>query len=190
MEVATRMHSEALIIWLRARTVSFFDIHSAASSESTAATAASPVVVDLAATQEALKRFVQSYVKGQTVSILTVHGGLTDCVVTLDRRLTTLSLQRAGKADGKRRGIPLEEIAEIYVGNQVEQDFEIELPGMDEYTTTILVDNGQAVGFHFEDLKDRDVFSMCLSMLVDGRRNETSQKKKQDKLHAVRRGGA
>merc|ERR1712034_145327 len=115
-------------------------------------------------TQEALRIFVKSFVKGRTLS---VQGGLTDCLVTLDRRVTKLSLQRAGKPDAKKRGILLEEIAEVYAGNEVEQDFDVELPGMDDLTATLLLDSGQAVGFHFEDITDRESFRQCLAVLAE-----------------------
>lgn len=153
---------------------------SAAASDSTAAS----ITPDVGQAQLVVKGFVRSLVKGQQVTVLAVNGGVAECVASLDRKLTTLSLQRAGKKDSKKRGIPLEDVVEICVGAEACED--VELP-LDERCVTLMLEDGNAVGFRFEDAEERDTFALCLSMFVDGRRGEVQRKRKEKgaKLRAV-----
>eukprot|EP00927_Polykrikos_kofoidii_P012810 TRINITY_DN15554_c0_g1_i1.p1 TRINITY_DN15554_c0_g1~~TRINITY_DN15554_c0_g1_i1.p1 ORF type:complete len:286 (+),score=60.88 TRINITY_DN15554_c0_g1_i1:75-932(+) len=128
--------------------------------------------------QQVVKNFVKTYVKGHQVSVLNVNGGLATCLASLDRSLTTLSLQRANKKDAKKRGIPLEDIGEVCVGTEGGDD--VELP-LDELCVTLLLTDGQATCFRFGDIEERDTFALCLSMFIDGRRAEVSRKKKKGK---------
>lgn len=143
---------------------------SAAGSATTADTA-TPGQVGQA--QEVVKSFVRALVKGRPISVLSLSGGLAAVVVSVDRKLTTLTLKRGEKKEGKKRGIPLESVAEICVGEDCGE--EIELP-VNELCVTLLLEDGQAVGFQFEDNEDRDTFALCLSMFVDGRRGEICRK--------------
>jgi len=152
---------------------------SAAPSESTAVS----TTPDVGQAQHLVKNFVRTYVKGHDVNVLSVNGGTAACTAYLDRKLTTLSLQRAGKKDGKKRGIPLEDVAEICVGDEAGDDVELEL---DDFSVTLLLQDGQAVGFRLADLEERDTFALCMSMFVDGRRGEVQRKQK----HKQKAGGA
>lgn len=147
---------------------------SAAASDSTAAS----TTPDVNQAQQVVKHFVKSIVKGQPVSVLAVTGGVAECVVSLDRKLTTLSLQRAGRKDAKKRAVPLEDICEICVGEDAGE--EVELP-LDEHCVTLMLEDGNALGFQFDDLESRDTFALCLSMFVDGRRSEKEKQKKKEK---------
>jgi len=124
---------------------------------------------DVAQAQKVVKNFVKGIVKGRTIRVLSTHGGTAECIVTLDRKLTVLSIQRAGKKDGKKRGIPLERVVEICVGADIRSA--IELP-VDDVCVVLVLDDKQAIGFRFDDVEDRDTFALCMSMFVDGRRNE------------------
>lgn len=124
--------------------------------------------------QQVVKSFVRGIVKGRVISVLSTQGGTAECLVTLDRKLTTLSVQRAGKKDSKKRNVPLDKIAEIAVGEDVRDQVELEV---DETCVTLLLDDGQAIGFTFPDLEARDTFALCLSMFVDGRRAEVERKR-------------
>lgn len=146
--------------------------NSAAASESTAASR----TPDVGKAQHVVKSFVRSFVKGKTVSVLTVNGGTRECIASLDRKLTTLSLQQSGKKDAKKRGVPLHGISEIRCGEEAGED--IDLP-LDENCVTLLLEDGSAVGFRFADIEERDTFALCLSMFVDGRRGEEDHQKKQ-----------
>jgi hypothetical protein len=127
------------------------------------------------AAQQVVKNFVRTIVKGMTLCVLSVNGGTAECVVTMDRKLTTMSLQRAGKKDGKKRSVPLERIAEIAVGDDVRDQVDLQV---NDHCVTLLLDDGQGIGFQFRDLEERDTFALCLSMFVDGRRAEVDKKKK------------
>lgn len=145
---------------------------SAAASDSTAASA----TPDVGKAQHVVKNFVRNLVKGRTITVLTVNGSTTQCIASLDRKLTTLSLQRSCKKDAKKRGVPLSDITEVCIGEEAGD--EIELP-LDEFCVTLLLEDGNAVGFKFEDIEERDTFALCLSMFVDGRRGEVERKKRE-----------
>jgi len=146
--------------------------HSAAASDSTAAS----TTPDMGKAQHVVKRFVRDFVKGKAINVLTVNGSTTECIASLDRKLTTLSLQRSGKKDAKKRGVPLHGITEVCVGEEAGD--EIDLP-LDEHCVTLLLEDGNAVGFKFNDIEERDTFALCLSMFIDGRRSSLERKKSQ-----------
>mmetsp|Transcript_97095 Transcript_97095/g.274450 ORF Transcript_97095/g.274450 Transcript_97095/m.274450 type:complete len:295 (+) Transcript_97095:114-998(+) len=160
------------------------DLSSAAASDSTAATA----VPDIGQAQLAVKNFVRTYVKGRDMSVLSLNGGIAMCHASLDRKLSTLSLQRCGKKDAKKRGIPLEDINEICIGEEAGDDVELAVDGM---CVTLLLQDGQAVGFRFDDIEERDTFALCLSMFVDARRSEAEAEaeRKKGKAKAHRKHG-
>lgn len=143
-------------------------------SERTASTAASSTPSgDAGATAQAVvKQFVRTYVKGQQVSILSVNGARTvSAVATLDRKLTTLSIRRAGSKDGKKRDILLDTVAEIIVGKEACDEIDLAL---DDYCVTLLLEDGQGIAFRFPEDEDRDTFALCMSMFVDSRRGAKS----------------
>jgi len=130
-----------------------------------------------AATQ-VVKKFVRDIVKGITLEVLCAGGSATEiAVVSLDRKLRTMYMQRAGKKDAKRRQIRLEQVIEIAVGSDVRE--EVELP-VDDQCVTLLLDNYQALSFRFPDVEERDTFALCLSMFVDGRREEVFKQSHKD----------
>lgn len=153
------------------------DGDSSAATESTAASS----TPDVGQAQQVVKKFVRNFVKGQLVNVLAVNGGIAECVVSLDRKLTTLSLQRSGKKDSKKRPVKLEDICEICVGEEAE---DVEL-ALDERCVTLMLSDGNALGFRFADLEERDTFALCLSMFVDGRRGEMQRRKKEKGARAV-----
>jgi len=142
------------------------------SSELTRSTAASSTP-DPGTAQLMVKQFVRSFVKGQQVKVLVPSGEVTACIAQLDRKLTTFSIQRAGCEGAKKRHIPLEEITEVLVGSDGEG--EVALP-LTESCITFLLESGQGIAFHFDDIEDRDAFALCLSMFVDGRRGEMARR--------------
>lgn len=130
------------------------------------------------AAQQVVKKFVRDIVKGVTLEVLCAGGSATEiAVVSLDRKLRTMYMQRAGKKDAKRRQIRLEQVIEIAVGSDVRE--EVELP-VDDHCVTLLLDNYQALSFRFPDVEERDTFALCLSMFVDGRREEVFQQGNKD----------
>jgi len=131
---------------------------------------------DMEAAHQVVKGFVRALVRGRTITMLSVSGNLTECFVSLDRQLSTLMLARSSKKDAKRRGIALEHISEICVGEEAAGG--VELP-LDEHSVAILLEDGSALGFHFPDFEDRDTFALCMSMFVDGRKGRLSRKSRE-----------
>jgi len=129
---------------------------------------------DVVGAQHVVKTFVRTMVKGQPLQVLSVNGGTAECLVSLDRKLNNLYLQKAGKPDSKKRAIPLETIEHIVVGEDVQAG--VQLPVTAMCVTLILLD-GQALAISFDEVEPRDTFALCLSMFVDGRRSEVDRKK-------------
>lgn len=124
---------------------------------------------------QVVKGFVRSIVRGMTISVLVHTGGTMDCFVQLDRKLTTMSLQRSGKKESKKREVRLEQIQQIAIGDDVCEEVELDV---DDFCVTLFFDDGQAIGLRFENFEERDTFALCLSMFVDGRRAEIEKKVK------------
>lgn len=124
--------------------------------------------------QQLVKAFVKNIVKGLPVNMLARSGARSECIVSLDRKLTTMTLHRSkNKESGKKRTISLESIGEIAVGEDVGDD--VELP-VNELCVTLILNDGQTIAFLFDDLEARDTFALCLSMFVDGRRTEVERR--------------
>lgn len=140
-------------------------------TEHTASTSVSSTPPSGANAKTVVKQFVQRYVKGQQVAILSTNGGTTECIATLDRKLTSLSIQRPGGS--KKRHIPLEAVEEISIGTEAED--EVDLP-LDDNCVTLLLEDGQGVGVSFSNVEERDTFALCISMFVNSRRGERSRK--------------
>lgn len=121
---------------------------------------------EINAAQAVVKSFVRNLVKGHVVTLLSVDGGIARCNAFLDRKLTTLSLQRGGARDSKKRAVPLENISEIIVGEDGGAQFNL---ATDHMSVTLALENGQGIAFSFADDEERDTFALCLTMFVDGR---------------------
>lgn len=119
--------------------------------------------------QEVVKAFVQTVVRGLKLSAVSPDGE-AECIVFLDRKLTTMYLQPPKNKEGNKRSIALEIISEIAVGEDVSE--EAEQLDVDEKCVTMLLSDGEAIAFRFGDMEARDTFALCLSMFVDGRRAE------------------
>lgn len=128
-----------------------------------------------------VKKFVRSYVKGQVLDVLKVGGGVSECLVTLDKAITTLSLQLARSRSGSRREIPLEDLREISLGTGAQQD--VEGLALDDRCVTLLQADGQGVAFRFADVERRDAFARCLRLFVEGRRTEVARKRARKSYH-------
>lgn len=124
---------------------------------------------DQADAQRIVKNFVKSIVRGQEVEVLSTSGGSATCTVSLNKKLTIMTLQR-GKS-GKKREIPLETIKEVAIGSHAAESVP-ELPIDDMCVTFVLVDNGGVLSYRFANNEDRDIFAMCVALFVDGRKTE------------------
>lgn len=103
-----------------------------------------------------VKAFVKTMVQGSKMKVVVPGGSIRNCWVSLDEELSALSVAK----DGHKRHIPLEQIDDISVGQDAEgQDVE-------DHCVTLLLEDGQGITFHFEDMDERDTFAECLSMVV------------------------
>jgi len=109
-----------------------------------------------------VQEFTQSIVKGRKLSVVSTNGTV-ECMVSLDRDLTTLFVRRSSRQGAKRRGIPLKQITRICVGNDA-ADARLKL---DDCCSTIHCDSGEAVAFRFNDLEERDTFVLCVTMFME-----------------------
>lgn len=147
-----------------------------ASNDSTEASLTGAPEEDNSQAQHIVQDFVRMFVKGCVLSVLTTNGGEADCIVSLDRKLTTLSVQRSNKKGATKHGIPLEQVRKIYVGEEADQEDRV--PKVDGMCVTVRCLPGQALAFRFADFEERDTFVLCLSMFAD-RVKEDIQRKQQ-----------
>lgn len=137
-------------------------------------TVASETAGDVGAAQKVVADFVKRFVKGVPLKVLSVSGGEAECIATLDRKLTSLSIARSAKKDAKKRSILLADVLEICIGQDTTEETDFQL---DDGCVTLFLNDGSAVAFRFEDDEQRDTFALCMSMFVDGSRNQKEKKK-------------
>merc|ERR1712176_426598 len=116
--------------------------------------------------QRIVKKFVQTMVKGRALSMLSKNGGSVEVWVSLNRELTTMSLQRAAKKDSKPRKVELKDIEQIIVGQEQKDEVAVE---SDDYCVNLVMQEA-VVAFRFDDIGERDEFALCLGIFVDGNR--------------------
>jgi len=124
--------------------------------------------------QHIVQDFVRMFVKGCVLSVLTTNGGEADCIVSMDRKLTSLSVQRSNKKGATKHAIPLEQVRKIYIGE--EADEEDRVPKADGMCVTVRCLPGQALAFRFTDYEERDTFVLCLSMFADRVKEDLQRK--------------
>merc|ERR1712232_1182151 len=110
--------------------------------------------------QQAMKTFVRSMVRGQQMGVISPDGQLRTCSCSLDKKLKNFVIELKGSV----RRIPLSEIQEVFQGKEPE---DIDTP-LDDLCSTLMLESGECISFHFPDIADRENFAMCLQMLVDG----------------------
>jgi hypothetical protein len=107
-----------------------------------------------------MKTFVKSMVRGRELSILSVDGQLRTCTCSFDRKLRNYNLV----INKEMRSIPLARIREVFQGVEPAG---IAAP-LDELCATIMLDCGEWLSFRFADVRERETFSLCLQIVVDG----------------------
>lgn len=127
--------------------------------------------------RRSVEQFVSNIIKGLELEVLTDASKPDNVVVSMDRALQYLHLQRVTPAgDVMEHTLGLERVVEVIVGDDVGAS-EVELP-LDPRCVTLLLDDFQALAFRFERDNDRDMFAVCLAMFVDGRREKLRLPKK------------
>jgi len=110
--------------------------------------------------QKAMKTFVRSMVRGQRMGVVSPDGQLRTCNCSLDKRLKHFVIE----LNGSVRKIALLELAEVY---QAKEPADIDTP-LDDLCSTLMLESGECITFHFSDVQTRENFAMCLQILVDG----------------------
>lgn len=116
-------------------------------------------------------------VKGREIAIVSSSGKAdTVCTVSLDKKLTAMSLSRPTGKSGKMstKEIPMEDITQISTGAD---DDEEDAANTDELCARFFLKDAGSVAFRFNDMEERDTFVLCMSMFVDGRRAANEKEK-------------
>jgi len=117
--------------------------------------------VDLDRIQSQMNTFVKRMVRGRELNALSVDGQLRNCTCSLDRKLRNYTLV----INKEIRSIPLSKIKEVFQGAEPD---DIATP-LDELCATIMLDTGECLSFRFGDVRERETFSLCLQIVVDGK---------------------
>lgn len=110
--------------------------------------------------QQAMKSFVRSMVRGQQMEVIAPDGQLCTCSCSMDKRLKYFVIE----LKGSERKIALSSITEVFQGKEPE---DIDTP-LDELCSTLMLERGDCISFHFPDVPAREHFAMCLQILIDG----------------------
>mmetsp|Transcript_76824 Transcript_76824/g.237950 ORF Transcript_76824/g.237950 Transcript_76824/m.237950 type:complete len:256 (+) Transcript_76824:132-899(+) len=110
--------------------------------------------------QQAMKSFVRGMVRGQQMGVIAPDGSLCTCSCSMDKRLRYFIIE----LKGSERRISLSSITEVFQGKEPE---DIDTP-LDERCSTLMLERGDCISFHFPDVPAREHFAMCLQILVDG----------------------
>lgn len=110
--------------------------------------------------QQAMKKFVRSMVRGEKMGVVSPDGQMRTCTCSLDKRLKNFVIELKGST----RRIPLQSVSDVYQGTEPE---DIDTP-LDELCSTLTLDSGECITFHFPDVPTRENFAMCLQILADG----------------------
>ncbi|CAK9085299.1 unnamed protein product [Durusdinium trenchii] len=107
--------------------------------------------------RQALVDFTQDLVRGRTFPVLALNGDAVECLVSLDKQLRYMVIQRTGKKDHKRRALALETVDQVCVGKEALDESGLPLT---EFCVCLLLTKGQ----------ERDMFAQAVSHFVDERR--------------------
>lgn len=129
---------------------------------------------ELTEAQKLVKKFVEKIVKGRALSMLSPKGVSIECLVRMDKDLSSMSIGLAGRKDAKQRLVKLIDVDQVSVGAELRG--EIEQP-IDDSCVTLVLCTGQAISFRFSEVEDRDTFAMCMAIFVDGNRKKAAKKK-------------
>mmetsp|Transcript_52426 Transcript_52426/g.140325 ORF Transcript_52426/g.140325 Transcript_52426/m.140325 type:complete len:239 (-) Transcript_52426:85-801(-) len=110
--------------------------------------------------QQAMKGFVRSMVRGQQMDVIAPDGQLCTCQCSMDKRLKYFVIE----LKGSERRIALSSITEVFQGKEPE---DIDTP-LDERCSTLMLERGDCISFHFLDVSAREHFATCLQILIDG----------------------
>lgn len=132
--------------------------------------------------RQEISGFIRDLVRGRTLPVLAVNGTAVECLVAMDKQLRYMVIQRTGKKEAKRRALALETVDQICVGTEALEDSGLPLT---EMCVCLLLTEGQAVAFVFQNLRERDLFASTLSMFVDQRQQILRESVRLSKMSAA-----
>eukprot|EP00927_Polykrikos_kofoidii_P054779 TRINITY_DN4914_c0_g1_i1.p1 TRINITY_DN4914_c0_g1~~TRINITY_DN4914_c0_g1_i1.p1 ORF type:complete len:313 (+),score=86.38 TRINITY_DN4914_c0_g1_i1:86-940(+) len=118
--------------------------------------------LEVSRVQGKMKTFVRTMVRGQNMGVVSPDGQDHSCTCFLDKRLKHFSIELKGKV----RKIPLTSVVEVFQGKEPE---DIATP-LDEFCSTLMLEQEECLTFHFPTVPARETFAVCLQLLVDGQR--------------------
>jgi len=134
--------------------------------------------VKLSETQKAqaiVKQFTEDFQQGMELTVITTERPACPCIVTLDRKVETVTIAEAGQVDAEPRTISMEHIVEVIVG--FDHSAKIRFT-TDQYCVSVVLNDKRAVGFVIPQRDHRDIFAVCLSTFVDVCREKREQRRR------------
>jgi len=125
--------------------------------------------------QQLMKDFVKKMVRGRALEMPTTAGSSMECIVSLDRDLTNLIIQRSERKDANKRVLPLGNIVRVASGDTITKDVELELQ-VDAQCVALMLKEGKVVAFRIEESQDRRAFAHCLGILAQGNRKAAKKR--------------
>jgi len=119
--------------------------------------------IDAAETRALVEHFVRDLIKGTPITAVAANGDLVECSLSINPEITVFGLRRKCAKDARPRLIPLNEISKVCLGSQVGSDSILPL---DDMCVAVYTEDGQLVGFRFEDEDSRLAFVKCLSLFL------------------------
>mmetsp|Transcript_84063 Transcript_84063/g.195501 ORF Transcript_84063/g.195501 Transcript_84063/m.195501 type:complete len:298 (+) Transcript_84063:80-973(+) len=121
-----------------------------------------------------VERFVKSLIKGIRILVISTSGDLIECIISVDREITMLLLERAKGTEANRRTIPFKQIHKICQHHPILppgafQGSDLKLR-VDDLCVALLLKDGQMLSFSFENGEQRKTFAWCISSFVDGQK--------------------
>eukprot|EP00913_Durusdinium_trenchii_P003458 g3201.t1 len=96
----------------------------------------------------------------ETFPVLALNGDAVECLVSLDKQLRYMVIQRTGKKDHKRRALALETVDQVCVGKEALDESGLPLT---EFCVCLLLTKGQAVALIFPNFQSMDNYELMIT---------------------------
>lgn len=111
-----------------------------------------------------VKNFVREMIKGREMSVLRADGALRPVTCGLSRQLDVFRI----KSGEVVRKLKLKDIERVVRGPS--EDFaDLETP-LDESCSTLELESSECISFKFAERKKAELFTMCMSLFLDGQK--------------------
>jgi len=116
--------------------------------------------------RQIVRDFMNQYVRGRELPVLTPKGGFMVCAVSLDKRLSCLSVRNVTAEETPTRSIPLHSVEDVVLGDR------LGVAAEEALCATMILQDGKAIAFVFDDSDEREIFALCLRTFVEARKTE------------------